>query len=85
MYFPELARGREGERKIQEDHEMEDRQKAHANKIMKVWKIKKTENTGNVQSRGRRRRIMRIVLTEFRGKFSLIWFLMTVRLKSFSP
>lgn len=32
MYFPELAKGRERERKIQKEHEIEGRQEAKANR-----------------------------------------------------
>ena len=64
MYFPELARGREGEREIRKEHEMEDRQKAEANQIMTftVRKIKKTNFT-DVQSRfrGKRREIVKFL------------------------
>lgn len=42
MYFPELVRGRERERKIQKEYEIEDRQKAEANKIIK-WKCGKSK------------------------------------------
>lgn len=35
MYFPELARGREGERKYKKEHEKEYRQKAGANRFIK--------------------------------------------------
>lgn len=35
MYFPELARGREAERKIQKEHDIECRKQTEANKIIK--------------------------------------------------
>lgn len=35
MYFPELARGRETERKIQKEHDIEHRKQTEANKIIK--------------------------------------------------
>lgn len=56
MYFPELTRGRGGERKIQTEVEMEERQKADANKIIKCGK-----STGMLES-------ISAVLSGSRGK-----------------